>query len=48
MSATVVEFPRTDWIPAEAEPSEIRPEILQERTDFIRTYVAYADVLEVP
>ena len=43
-----MEFPRTEWIPAEAVPVEIRPEILQEQTDFIRTYVGYADVLEVP
>ena len=43
-----MEFPRTEWIPAEAVPVEIRPEILQEQTDFIRTYVCYADVLEVP
>ena len=48
MSTTLVEFPQTDWIPAEAVPVEIPTEVLQERMDFIRTYVGYADVLEVP
>ena len=51
MSATLVEFPRSEVVTAEVVrqgPIEIPPAILQERTDFIRTYVGYADVLEVP
>src|SRR5207249_3453557 len=51
MSATLVEFPKLEEAPVEAvpqEPAAILPEILQEQRDFIRTYVGYADVLEVP
>jgi hypothetical protein len=51
MNATLVELPRREAVPAHPvpkEPLEIRPEILREEIDFIRTYSRYANVVEMP